>query len=176
MNTKVRWGTAITALTLMMALGGCALATQDDVAKAREEGAAQASQEASRTAAEEKAKAEQQKLADNAAAAAKAAQEAAKAAQAAATRTAAPSNTGSAQRATSGSGGGTRSCGGNISVNAATSCSFAEVVVSDWYANGGGNASFYSYSPVTNRSYWMTCKSGIPTVCRGGNNAVVYIR
>jgi hypothetical protein len=32
------------------------------------------------------------------------------------------------------------------------------------------------YSPVTGRSYTMTCVAGIPSVCRGGNNAVVYIR
>ena len=41
---------------------------------------------------------------------------------------------------------------------------------------GGRNAQFDAYSPVTGQYHVMTCTPGVPTVCRGGNNAVVYIR
>ena len=32
-----------------------------------------------------------------------------------------------------------------------------------------------AYSPVTDETYAMTCEAGDPAVCRGGNNAAVYI-
>jgi len=57
-----------------------------------------------------------------------------------------------------------------------TSCAFAANVESAFYAAGGGTNTVSVYSPVTGRSYTMTCVAGIPSVCRGGNNAVVYIR
>lgn len=65
---------------------------------------------------------------------------------------------------------------GNLSVGKNTSCSFAENVYNEWRFNGGGSRSFNVSSPVTNRDYWMTCVAGVPTICTGGNNAVVYIR
>ena len=71
---------------------------------------------------------------------------------------------------------GGASCGGNLSVGGNTSCAFAANVESAFYAAGGGTSTIEVYSPVTGRYYAMRCVSGIPTVCRGGNNAVVYIR
>jgi hypothetical protein len=70
----------------------------------------------------------------------------------------------------------TASCGGNLSVGPNTTCSFAVNVQADYLDNGGGSGQFYSFSPVTRQYYLMTCRGGVPTVCRGGNNAVVYIR
>jgi len=68
------------------------------------------------------------------------------------------------------------SCGGNLSVGSNTTCSFAYNVRAEYLAAGGRNAQFDAYSPVTGQYYVMTCTPGVPTVCRGGNNAVVYIR
>lgn len=79
-----------------------------------------------------------------------------------------------AGRSTS-AGAGSASCGDGLSVNATTSCPFARSVRSA-FENSGGASVVEAYSPVTNRIYTMRCTSGLPTVCRGGNNAVVYIR
>ena len=68
------------------------------------------------------------------------------------------------------------SCGGNLSVGSNTTCSFAYNVRAEYLDAGGRNAQFDAYSPVTGQYYVMTCTPGVPTVCRGGNNAVVYIR
>jgi hypothetical protein len=70
----------------------------------------------------------------------------------------------------------TTSCGGSLSVGSNTTCPFAENVRSAWYSAGGGSVVVSAYSPVTGRYYTMTCVAGVPTICRGGNNAVVYIR
>ena len=79
----------------------------------------------------------------------------------------------------SGSGGGAgagSSCGGNLSVGSNTSCAFGVLVMRAYFQNGGGSGAVSAYSPVTQRTYTMTCTAGAPTVCRGGNNATVYIR
>lgn len=68
------------------------------------------------------------------------------------------------------------SCGGNLSAGPGTTCAFAFNVESGYYDNGGGNSRFDVYSPVTGLYYTMTCIPGVPTVCRGGTYAVVYIR
>ena len=57
-----------------------------------------------------------------------------------------------------------------------TTCAFALNVESAYYASGGGYSTVSVYSPVTGLYYGMTCTPGVPTVCRGGNSAVVYIR
>ena len=57
-----------------------------------------------------------------------------------------------------------------------TSCSFAEIVAQGWRNNGGGSVTFEAWSPVAQRFYLMHCTAGVPTVCRGGANAAVYIR
>lgn len=66
------------------------------------------------------------------------------------------------------------SCGGGLSVNNVTSCPFARRVRRAFEANGA--SAIRVYSPVTKTTYTMMCQSGVTTVCRGGNNAVVYIR
>ena len=72
------------------------------------------------------------------------------------------------------SGGGT-SCGEELSVGANTTCGFAANVRSDYYSEiGVGDGTVYSYSPATGRFYTMYCTAGAPHVCTGGNDASVY--
>lgn len=66
-------------------------------------------------------------------------------------------------------------CGGGVSVNAVTSCPFGNAV-RDEYQSSGGASSIEVFSPVTKQVYTMSCSGGGPTVCRGGNGAVVTIR
>jgi hypothetical protein len=66
------------------------------------------------------------------------------------------------------------SCGGELSVNANTSCPFAENVEQAYYAEvGSGPGEVVAYSPVTNRTYVMSC-SGSPHECTGGDDAAVF--
>jgi hypothetical protein len=64
-------------------------------------------------------------------------------------------------------------CGDGVRVNENTSCPFARYVAEGYRAEGAGV--IRAYSPVTNDTYAMSCESGDPAVCRGGNDAVVYI-
>lgn len=82
-------------------------------------------------------------------------------------------NGGSAPSATPGAtpSTGRTSCGDGLSVGPNTSCPFAERVRA---AYPGSSASFDVYSPVTGRTYSMSCTTGSPHVCTGGNNASVY--
>lgn len=83
---------------------------------------------------------------------------------------------GSAGGGASGAGGAaTTSCGDGISVNSVTSCPFGRAV-RDEYESSGGASEIEAFSPATNRSYTMSCSGAVPTVCRGGNGAVVTIR
>jgi hypothetical protein len=63
---------------------------------------------------------------------------------------------------------------GGISVNAVTSCPFAENVESAWESSGDAN-SVTAFSPATGLTYTMSCTaSGTGyEVCTGGNNAYV---
>jgi hypothetical protein len=63
-------------------------------------------------------------------------------------------------------------CGGGLAVGPHTTCAFAENVRSAYEANGPGTA--VVYSPVTQQTYAMTCSTGTPVVCTGGNDASVY--
>ncbi|HTZ88576.1 MAG TPA: hypothetical protein VMB05_18080 [Solirubrobacteraceae bacterium] len=65
------------------------------------------------------------------------------------------------------------SCGEGLAVGAHTSCSFAENVRSAYEESGPGDV--IAYSPVTNRTYTMSCADSSPVVCTGGKNATVYI-
>lgn len=86
-------------------------------------------------------------------------------------------NGGSANSGTTGSGGGGgASCGAGVTAGANTSCAFALNVAQAYFRAGGGSPTLSVYSPVTNQTYTMNCVAGAPTVCRGGNNAVVYVR
>src|SRR4051794_1470452 len=67
------------------------------------------------------------------------------------------------------------SCGRELSVGANTTCAFAENVENDYYSEiGSGSGSVVSYSPVTGKIYTMYCTAGEPHECTGGNNASVY--
>jgi len=66
-------------------------------------------------------------------------------------------------------------CNSTVSTGANTTCPFALNVASQ-YNGAGSNTPFSAYSPATRREYTMSCESGSPVVCTGGNNATVYIR
>lgn len=71
---------------------------------------------------------------------------------------------------------GTTLCDSATAVNEATSCSFAANVAVAHYTTGPGVVQ--AYSPVTGQWYDMTCRLVTASVveCRGGTNAVVYVR
>lgn len=67
------------------------------------------------------------------------------------------------------------SCGGSLSVGPNTTCEFAQNVENDYYAEiGSGAGSVDSYSPAKDRYYSMYCTAGSPHECTGGNNASVF--
>jgi hypothetical protein len=68
---------------------------------------------------------------------------------------------------------GTTTCGGGLSVGPNTTCPFAEAVQSAYESYGPGIVT--AYSPITHRTYSMTCSAGSPVLCTGGDNASVYI-
>jgi Glucodextranase, domain B len=63
-------------------------------------------------------------------------------------------------------------CGGQLTVGPDTTCAFAQDVRAKYGENGPGT--YEVYSPVTEKTYEMTCSHGTPVVCTGGNNASVY--
>ena len=58
-----------------------------------------------------------------------------------------------------------------------TPCEFAESVWAQYVGAGGYGESrtVRAYSPVTGKSYTMSCSGGAVVTCTGGNNAVVHI-
>ena len=62
-------------------------------------------------------------------------------------------------------------CGG-VYAGPNTSCPFAVNVEQTWLTSGAADT-FSVYSPVTGLSYVMTCGGIDPTVCTGGNTALV---
>jgi hypothetical protein len=155
---------AVLAIAVSLLLSGCGGASDADLAKAKAAGASeQAAQQKEKTQRDDQAKlvAEVKKLQNDAAAAKK---QAATAAAAAATK--------AATAATQAQG---TSCGNNLSVGTNTSCAFAQQVETSYYSWGAGT-NFTVWSPVTSQWYTMNCTAGLPIVCRGGNNALVYIR
>jgi heat shock protein HslJ len=71
-----------------------------------------------------------------------------------------------------GSDSGETACGDELAVGPDTTCAFAEDVRSAYDDNGPGTV--IAYSPVTNRTYAMSCSTGDAVVCTGGDNASVY--
>lgn len=143
---------------------GAQAQAQKDAAKAQQDTQASLAAEVQRLKDEAAQAAQAKVVADKAAAdkaAAQAAAQAAAASQAAAAKTVAEAQT---------------SCGGTVSAGANTTCAFALNVASSCLYNGGGSATFEVWSPITSRYYTMSCTPGVTTVCRGGVNAVVYIR
>lgn len=67
---------------------------------------------------------------------------------------------------------GRTNCGDGISVGPNTTCVFARNVAATYNADPARTIEVYS--PVTDATYTMTCTSGSPHVCTGGNNASVY--
>ncbi|HTZ88582.1 MAG TPA: hypothetical protein VMB05_18110 [Solirubrobacteraceae bacterium] len=63
-------------------------------------------------------------------------------------------------------------CGDQLTVGPDTTCEFAQNVREKYDENGPGT--YEIYSPVTEKTYSMTCGSTRPVVCTGGNNASVY--
>jgi septal ring factor EnvC (AmiA/AmiB activator) len=148
-----------------LSLSGCA-PSESEVAKAKQAGAeAQIQQEAIQKDQAEQAalKAQVKKLTE------RAAKEKAAKAKSKATRAKSASKVSKAAKTAT-------PCGGNLSVGSNTTCSFAYNVRAEYLSAGGRYAQIDAYSPVTGQYYVMTCTPGVPTVCRGGNNAVVYIR
>lgn len=73
-------------------------------------------------------------------------------------------------------GGPAKYCAGGVGASAATSCDFAMNVAGEYGSNPGA-ATIGAYSPVTGQHYTMSCAatSGWSAVCTGGNGAVVFI-
>ena len=66
------------------------------------------------------------------------------------------------------------SCGSGVyAESGTTSCAFALNVASDYFSSASNT--FESFSPATGEVYTMTCSGSPVAVCRGGNNAAVYI-
>jgi hypothetical protein len=65
------------------------------------------------------------------------------------------------------------SCGNGVSAGPNTTCGFAENVAAAY--RDSGSSVVNAYSPTTGDHYSMTCSGSSPTVCRGGNDASVYI-
>lgn len=70
---------------------------------------------------------------------------------------------------------GLRSCGDGVSANSNTTCPFA-LNVKEAYFDGGQSGSLDAYSPALDRSISMSCSSGSPHVCTGGDDAEVQFR
>jgi len=156
----------VLAIGVSLLLSGCAGTSQSELDKAKAAGA-------SEQAAKQSASAEQQ-------AQAKLAAEVQKLQDQLAAKTAPPTSSTvtqvvPAQPAQPAQPQGT-SCGGNVSAGPNTTCPFALNVAAEYLTEGGGTRSIVVYSPVTGLDYTMNCVAGVPSVCRGGNNAVVYIR
>jgi Flp pilus assembly protein TadG len=154
----------VLAIGACLLLSGCSRTSQSELEKAKAAGASEQAAKQKQASVE----ADIQKLKEDLA----------KAKAQAATPSAAATSAGQTQapvvpRAQTAQGA---SCGGNISVGPNTSCAFAFNVASELYDAGGGSRTLSVYSPTTGRYYTMTCVAGVPTVCRGGNNAIVYIR
>jgi hypothetical protein len=69
-----------------------------------------------------------------------------------------------------------RLCDANITTKrATTSCRFAEnVFYGFWKAQDQGDDAFTAYSPVTKRSYSMSCTGEATVVCRAGDGGEVH--
>jgi hypothetical protein len=68
-------------------------------------------------------------------------------------------------------------CSPGVAVGSSkTSCAFAQVVRNAYVSQSrGGTVVIYPYSPVTRKTYEMTCTGRDVVTCTGGDNAVVYL-
>lgn len=69
-----------------------------------------------------------------------------------------------------------KTCAGGVGASSATSCEFAFNVAGEYGSNPGASR-ISAYSPVTGESYTMSCSamSGWSAVCTGGSGAAVFI-
>lgn len=65
-------------------------------------------------------------------------------------------------------------CGPSVSVGPHVSCSFGVNVVRA-YHQSGDSSKISAYSPVTKKTYTMSCQGTAPAICNGGENATVYV-
>lgn len=72
--------------------------------------------------------------------------------------------------------GPVESCSDTVRVGPNTSCSFAMNVAGEYGSNPGATST-RAFSPATGKFYVLSCSawSGGGTVCQGGNNAAVYL-
>ena len=144
---------AVAALGLVAVLAsacGDSGASDEELERARQQGAAQARQQEKIKQIEKQLKGLKKGRSDGGAGA-----------------PAAPAPTSAASRSSE--------CGEGLSVGPNTTCGFAANVRSDYYSEiGAGEGTVYSYSPTTGRVYAMYCTAGAPHVCTGGNSASVY--
>jgi hypothetical protein len=67
-----------------------------------------------------------------------------------------------------------KNCGNDILVSSSTSCPFAKNVREEYFSVPGDSVEIDVFSPVTEKTYTMSCvRNGDSVTCRGGNNAVV---
>ena len=67
-----------------------------------------------------------------------------------------------------------KDCGDGVSAGPATSCPFAKNVRDEYFAVPGDSVEIDVHSPVTGKTYTMSCvRAGDSVTCRGGNQAVV---
>ncbi len=71
-------------------------------------------------------------------------------------------------------GGGHQDCGDGVYAGPNTSCQFAKNVREKYFSVPGDSIEIDVYSPVTDKTYTMSCvKTGDRVTCRGGNQAEV---
>ena len=67
-----------------------------------------------------------------------------------------------------------KDCGDRVSAGPTTSCPFAKNVRDEYFAVPGDSVEIDVHSPVTGKTYTMSCvRTGDSVTCRGGNQAVV---
>jgi hypothetical protein len=81
--------------------------------------------------------------------------------------------TGSPPSSSSSSSGGGTDCGDGVSVGPNTTCDFAQNVAQAYRESG--SSVVRAYSPARGDTFAMSCSGTDPVVCRGGDNASVYI-
>jgi peptidoglycan hydrolase-like protein with peptidoglycan-binding domain len=70
--------------------------------------------------------------------------------------------------------GGDQDCGGGVFAGPNTSCQFANNVRAAYFSVPGDSVEVDVFSPVTGKTYTMSCvKTDNRVTCRGGNEAVV---
>lgn len=151
------WTVAVAAAAIAgLALTGCGGASDDEIAEAERQGAAEAKQ--------------QQRLRDLERKIDEGLKQPERGGSAGRSEPNPPSGRPSPPPAT-----GSGNCGNGLSVNDVTTCEFAENVRAAYETTIAPAAgSVQAYSPRRDRYYTMYCTAGTPHECTGGNNAALY--